>query len=407
MGKIFSKLPAFAADYSGAESVFYDMNGILVTYDAGSCAGCYWIMDEPRLFPEVRNVFSAGLREKTIVLGADRDIKAQVKKTYEELGGECAAIFGTPVPAVIGTDFPGLAREIKKSTGLPTFGIDTNGLDFYDVGQKKAYESLLEYCDRTDAENLADVNVIGATPIDMWDLNQIKDMIRFLKEAGAKNPAVWGANGKLKEISGADGAKLNIAVSASAIPIVKEMNQRYGTPYLAGYPIGEAQTAWWSGKVREILQNTDSAMEHKRIKDEFGSVDNQPDNTDINLIETESSERVLIIGEQVSSNSLRQMLRAEYGYEQIDVVSYFQMYKEYMEQKDKHLEWESDLTELLAERAPYDIIIGDPFYFSLLPYAPEKMVQLPHIAISSIAFLDKSPNCFGDKGSQYFKQILG
>lgn len=403
MGKIFSKLPAFAADYSGAESVFYDMNGILVTYDAGSCAGCYWILDEPRLFHGIKNVFSAGLREKTIVLGADRDIKAQVKKTYEELGAECVSIFGTPVPAVIGIDFQGLAREIKKGTGLPTFGIDTNGLDFYDVGQRKSYESLLEYCVQTNAENLADVNVIGATPLDMWDLNQIKDMIQFLKNAGVKNPAVWGANGKLREIGGADGAKLNIAVSASAIPIVKEMNQKYGTPYLVGYPIGEAQTAWWSAKVRAVLRETggqDSAC--VRAENKGGMQDKiRPKEAD-----TKSEKSVLIIGEQVASNSLRQMLKAEYGYERIDVISYFQMFEEYMEENDAKIEWETDLTELLSDRTPYDIIIGDPFYFSLFPYTPEKMIQLPHIAVSSIAFLDKSPNCFGEKGSRYFQMVL-
>lgn len=75
MGNVFSKLPAFAADYSGAASVFYDLNGITVTYDAGSCAGCYWVLEEPRLFNETKHIFSANLRERDIVLGADRKFK--------------------------------------------------------------------------------------------------------------------------------------------------------------------------------------------------------------------------------------------------------------------------------------------------------------------------------------------
>ncbi|MDO5406777.1 MAG: nitrogenase component 1 [Eubacteriales bacterium] len=398
MGKIFSKLPAFSADYSGAASVFYDMNGILVTYDAGSCAGSYWMTDEPRMTHDVKNIFSAGLREKKIILGADREIKEQIERTCEELGAECVSIFGTPVPTAIGIDFQGLSREVQKVTGLPVFGINTSGLDFYDVGQRKSYESLLEYCVQTNAENLADVNVIGATPLDMWDLNQIKDMIQFLKNAGAKNPAVWGANGKLREIGGADGAKLNIAVSVSAIPIVKEMNRKFGTPYLVGYPVGKVQTAWWSAEVHAILQKT-GEYTGRKMKESCGDKTRLKEDKKVD-------KSILIIGEQVASNSLRQMLKAEFGFERVDVVSYFQMFEEYMAKNDAKLEWETDLTELLSERMPYDIIIGDPFYDSLLPYTPDKKIQLPHIAVSYNMFLDNSPNFFGEKGNQYFQLVL-
>ena len=386
MGRIFSKLPAFAADYSGAQGVFYDLNAILITYDAGSCAGCYWILDEPRLFSETKNVFSASLREKDIVMGADEKIKSRVRKTYEELGGECVMMAGTPVPTIIGTDYKGIAREIESELGIPAFGIDSSGLEFYDVGQRKAYESLFEYCDRQRGETLADVNVIGATPIDMWDLNQIKDMISFLKLAGAEKPVVWGANGKLKEIAGASGAKLNIAVSESAISIVKKMKEKFGTPYIVGYPVGKMQTEIWKTQVHNILFDKDEMIENEVVP--------------------ERDERVLIIGEQVASNALRDMLKYEYGYQVVDVISYFKMYKEYMREQDSFLVEESDFTELLTKREKYNIVIGDPLYFSLLPYQPEQTVFMPHTAVSSRAFWDKSPNIFGEKGSYYFDQML-
>lgn len=51
-------------------------------------------------------------------------------------------------------------------------------------------------------------------------------------------------------------------------------------------------------------------------------------------------------------------------------------------------------------------LLVDPLYFSLLPYKPKKLIALPHIAVSSRAFWDKSPNIFGEKGSLYFDEIL-
>lgn len=100
------------------------------------------------------------------------------------------------------------------------------------------------------------------------------------------------------------------------------------------------------------------------------------------------------------------MLKSELGYQAVDVVSYFEMYEEYMDENDRKLVWETDLTELLSERTEYDMIIGDPLYFSLLPYKPEQLISLPHIAVSSRAFWNKSANLFGEKGSLYFEQIL-
>lgn len=386
MGNIFSKLPSFASDYSGAAGVFYDMDGICITCDAGSCAGCYLILDEPRLFNETKKIFSVNLRERDVVLGADKRLKKEIKETYDEFGGKCVSFLGTPVPTIIGMDFKGLALEIEKEIGIPVFGIDTNGLDFYDVGQLKSYKKLLDYCMRTKGTVTGDVNVIGASPLDMWDLNQIRNIITFLKASGAKNPIVWGANGKLEEIAGASEAKLNIAVSNSAIPIVKKMYQEFKIPYLIGYPIGKKQTMKYGNQVKNIFNG--KSMEIKSQNP------------------TNNRKRILIIGEQIASNSLREMFREEYGYVTIDVVSYFQMYDECREENDKKLILETDLTEYLVKNEKYDVIVGDPLYFSLLPYKPKKLIALPHIAVSSRAFWDKSPNIFGEKGSLYFDEIL-
>ena len=391
MGKIFSKLPSFAADYSGAAGVFYDMEGILATCDAGSCMGSYAILDEPRLFNETARLFSVNLREHDVVLGADKRIKSQIKETYERLGGECVSIMGTPVPTVIGTDFKGLAKEIEKDLGIPSFGIDTNGLEFYDTGQRKAYRELCNYSIKNPAENTADINIIGATPLDMWDLNQLQDMLNLLKEAGARNPVSWGANGKLKEIAGSRLTKLNIAVSVSAVLIVKKLHQEFKTPYMIGYPIGKAAENRWKRNVCNLLSGTGKICWNVPEK----------------LPETEkTNKRVLIIGEQISSNALRDMLKEEYGYGTIDVFSYFQMYDEYKQKKDMWLETESDLTSELLNRVKYDVIIGDPLFFGLIPYQPARTIFMPHIAVSSRAFWDKSPNCFGKKGSLYFDHIL-
>ena len=53
-----------------------------------------------------------------------------------------AAIVGTPVPAVIGTDYRALKRMAEKKLDLPVITIDTTGMDYYDKGIEHAYEAL-------------------------------------------------------------------------------------------------------------------------------------------------------------------------------------------------------------------------------------------------------------------------
>ncbi|XCP86682.1 nitrogenase component 1 [Roseburia hominis] len=410
MGRLFEKMISFAADYSGAASVLYELGGLTIFCDAGACLGGYRFGEEPRGGWEKSRVFSASLRERNVVMGIDRQLTKDAVRTYEEVGGTFIALIGTPVPAVIGADLGGIAGEISKQvskgTPIPAFGIATNGMEYYDAGQEKAYRALMENVVKERAETLADVNVIGATPIDMWDLNQIQDCILFLKKAGAENPAVWGSNGHLAEIAGAAGAKLNIAVSVSGIKIVKSCEQKYGTPYLIGYPVGEMQEKVWAERIRRILLGDRVYGNERKAAVLPGRQAHVEEACSTEGERPSGVRRALILGEQVSSCSLRDMLREEFGYGQVDICTFFKMEKDLMEEGDMHLREETDLPQMLSLRGTYHLIVADPLYGKLLPYQPEKIAWIPHMAVSSAMYLDKSPVLFGRKGSIYFRNIL-
>ena len=94
------------------------MGGIIVICDAGGCAGNICGFDEPRWFGEKSAVFSAGLRDMDAILGRDEKLVEKLKKAADQVPASFAAIIGTPVPAVIGTDFRALERMSEKATGL-------------------------------------------------------------------------------------------------------------------------------------------------------------------------------------------------------------------------------------------------------------------------------------------------
>ena len=146
MKGLWKYLSPFAPDQSGACAVLYDLGGIIIICDAGGCAGNVCGFDEPRWFTDRSAIFSAGLRDMDAVFGRDEQLVDKLISAYDDLGGEAefAAIVGTPVPAVIGTDYFALKRLAKKKSGLTIITVDTNGMELYDEGAAKAYMSIVE-----------------------------------------------------------------------------------------------------------------------------------------------------------------------------------------------------------------------------------------------------------------------
>lgn len=138
-------LTPFAPDQSGAVSVLYEFGGIIVICDAGGCTGNICGFDEPRWFESKSALFSAGLRDMDAILGRDDRLVAKLADAVTKLDAKFAAIIGTPVPAVIGTDYHALKRMAEKKVDLPILTVDTDGMELYDKGEEKAWKELFLY----------------------------------------------------------------------------------------------------------------------------------------------------------------------------------------------------------------------------------------------------------------------
>lgn len=385
MSRIFDNVPAFAPDYSGAASVLHDMGGMIVYCCVGGCMGNYAAFDEPRLGLAKRN-FSIAFREQHLVMGIDKMAKEKIVESYKIVGGKFVALIGTPTSTIIGTDYKGLAVELEKEIGVPVIYVETTGLYSYESGQEKTYRMLSHFA--AEKETGADVHVIGATPLDAWDYGQMGEFKELLVQCGAKAPAFWGAADTLEHLGQLNTSKLNIAVSKSAVALVRELHEKYGTPYLIGFPVGKKAYHEWQEKLTQMLSGT-SVDEAKKENAAAGT----------------RTERILIVGEQVASNMLRDMLRTEFGYETVNVASFFTMDPSLAETGDFYAKTESDYVDTLSERENYDLAIGDNFLTRALPYET-RILNIPSIAISGLVFMRQSPVLFGEKGTLYFQQML-
>ena len=376
-------LTPFAPDQSGAVSVFYELGGITVICDAGGCTGNICGFDEPRWFRERSAVFSAGLRDMDAILGRDDRLIAKLSDTAallrdgaSENAPAFTAIIGTPVPAVIGTDFKALERMAEKKTDLPCIGIACDGMEYYDKGVEKAYLALFEkfagsesaaYADET--EKIRDkTGILGAQYMDLSgyaDLNAVKEIAEA--ETGRKAVVFGSRADGIKAFADPGSIEENIVVSVSGYEAAKRLEAEYGIPFRCHNPLAEQLIRDIDAKARNDVNENRTDRERTGESAASQSVF--------------AGRKILVVHEQVTANSCREALR-KLGAAQTDVASWFMMKDELRKAGDIRLREEADAAAAV-QRGSYDMIIADPVMFPLIRDCFDGwFVGLPHFAVS-------------------------
>ena len=334
-------LTPFAPDQSGAVSVLYELGGIIVICDAGGCTGNVCGFDEPRWFERKSAVFSAGLRDMDAILGRDDRLVAKLVDAAEKVEAGFAAVIGTPVPAVIGTDYQALKRMCEKKTDLPVLAVNTDGMELYDGGERKAYLELFKVFAREKLPvETGRVGILGMTPQDVSDL-KAADKLREKFKSQGHQAVCYGMGDGLDEVKKASSVEKNIVVSPAALECARYLEKTFGTPYEVGYPL-----------VEELVPDMEYA-----------------------------GKKILIVQQQVMAGSIREELRKRGGDGKITVASWFSMEKDLLEEGDVPLKDEEDYMELV-EKGRYDVIFADPCMRRMTKDFSGVFVDAVHFAVS-------------------------
>ena len=334
-------LTPFAPDQSGAVSVLYELGGIIVICDAGGCTGNVCGFDEPRWFERKSAVFSAGLRDMDAILGRDDRLVAKLVDAAEKVEAGFAAVIGTPVPAVIGTDYQALKRMCEKKTDLPVLAVNTDGMELYDGGERKAYLELFKVFAREKLPvETGRVGILGMTLQDVSDLKAADKLREKFRERGQR-AICYGMGDGLDEVKKASSVEKNIVVSPAALECARYLEKTFGTPYEVGYLL-----------VEELVPDMEYA-----------------------------GKKILIVQQQVMAGSIRAELRKRGGDGKITVASWFSMEKDLLEEGDVSLKDEEDYMELV-EKGRYDVIFADPCMRRMTKDFSGVFVDAVHFAVS-------------------------
>ena len=329
MKRLLKYLSPFAPDQSGAVSALFELGGLMVICDAGGCTGNICGFDEPRWFTRKSALFSAGLRDMDAIFGRDDLLIRRVAEAAELLHPPFIAYIGTPVPAVIATDFSALRFLTEKRTNIPCIAVPTTGTNQYDKGAEEAFRMLFQTFATEKLPVISGrIGLLGATPLDLTTT----DATDF-RNAYGTNTVSYGMGSTLDDCRQASCAEKNIVLSPAGLSSAKLLQRLFGTPYECDFPI------------------LPSAL-------------------------PKDARKVLIVHQQIAANALRNKLR---GQADCTVATWFQLLPTLTQPGDFHIRDEEHFQSIAND---YDAIVADDDLRHALPDYHGQWFSFPHFAVS-------------------------
>lgn len=370
-------LPPFSPDYSGVASALFELGGMLILHDASGCTGNYLGYDEPRWAEHSTVVYCSGLRHLDAILGNDGKLVDRTVDAARKMHPRFIAVIGSPVPMLVGCDYDGLAKEIEARTGIPTFGFDATGLSFYDRGVVLACEALVDrYVEPAKAIIPRSVNLLGLTPFDFGARGNAEAIRAWFVCHGWRVLSSMSMGTSLEEIALIPRASLNVALSECGMEIARYLQKTFGTPYVAGCPIGD-------GTLME------ARLEGKAFP----------------IPKPKSGRKVVVFGEQILSAMLRDELRRR-GVEEVRVDVLYRADSSCMEKGDWNTWSEKEIRAILAS-TDYTDVIADPLFRPLVRKEGARFHGLPSVAISSKVYWDTVPSYLGEEMDTFIGEVAG
>lgn len=380
-------ISTYAADISGICSAMYELGGMTVMHDASGCNSTYNTHDEPRWYDMDSLVFISALSETEAILGDDDKFINDTVTAAKELKPRFITLGGTPIPMMTGTDFPAAALQIEGETGIPTFGLNTDGMHSYIAGASKALAVLAErICkDNIPKTEKLSVNILGATPLDFSVNGTIQAMKKALESYDIEVHALWAMNTdetdalKAKsepetimtasdklfyKIETAAAAHVNLVVSACGLKAAKILQQRFQIPYVIGTPCGTGFTK----KAADGIKEAAATGKNK------------------NLLKNFPEAKTVIIGESVTALSLANALYEETG-KGAKVLCAVDAEPELFSEGCIEAR---DEVELIPHLQNAEIIIADPMYRPICP-KEARFIELPHEGFSGRIYRNQIP----------------
>lgn len=361
-------LSTYTADVSGVASALYELGGMVVIHDPSGCNSTYNTHDELRWYDQDSLIFISGLSEMDAILGSDDKLIQDTVLAAQQLSPRFIALAGTPIPMMSGVDFDAIAAVVEEETGIPTFGFATNGMHAYVQGAGMALTAIARRMTPLAEKKIPrSVNLLGVTPLDFALSGTEKSVQRVLEERSFSVLSCWAMGSTLNELAHSGQAQVNLVLSSTGFAAAEVLQQKFGTPYVVGLPVGCTLQELCAALERAIVEGQNQFPFAERPRS--------------------AMPELLLIGETVIMSSLAAAITKKHGIS-VEVLCPLETPAALHCLGDVY---ESDEVEIEKHLKRARSVAADPLFRHIMPEGVP-FYDLPHVAFSGRIYAGKVPD---------------
>ncbi len=224
-----------ACVFCGSRVVLYPIaDAVHLIHGPIGCAAYTWdIRGALSSGPELHRLsFSTDLREKDVVFGGEPKLYRALCELIEQYRPKAAFVYATCIVGIIGDDVEAVCRRVAGETGIPVLPVHSEGFrGTKKDGYRAACDAMLELIGTGSVDGVEprSLNIVGDFNLagETWMIR------RYYEQMGVQVVATMTGDGRIDDVRRSHGAALNVVqCSGSMLHLAKEMERKYGIPFL-------------------------------------------------------------------------------------------------------------------------------------------------------------------------------
>jgi nitrogenase molybdenum-cofactor synthesis protein NifE len=224
-----------ACVFCGSRVVLYPVaDAIHIVHGPIGCAAYTWdIRGAVSSGPELHRLsFSTDLQEMDVIYGGEKKLYSSLIELIDQYKPNAAFIYSTCIIGLIGDDIDAVCKKVAKEKGIPVMPVHSEGFKGTKKdGYKAACMALMKLIGTGSTEGISkySINILGEFNLagEAWIIRE------YYEKMGIEVVATMTGDGRIDAIRRSHGASLNVVqCSGSMTTLAKEMEEKYGIPYI-------------------------------------------------------------------------------------------------------------------------------------------------------------------------------
>lgn len=224
-----------------------------------------------------QKLFTTQMGEDDVVMGDTTRLENAVRLLDKTRAPQVIFVMASSVASVTGADVKGVCAYLQSEINAQLVVFPQGGFSGdFSSGLQAVYTTLVEKLVVNKHESKACFNILGVSAKTNHAHSDVAEIERIMQSYfGLSAHAVLCLETSLQALQSMSQARVNVVLSSEGLAAAQILEERFGTPYVQGLPVGRRGTVQWLDDIAEAL-GTSSAHGHANLSSQTSAFQVKP-----------------------------------------------------------------------------------------------------------------------------------